>query len=113
MMKFTIKHNYFRSDLLRITVNCMGSGRLREFSLSNRDEVRAGYKTQKPAPNLPLPIQNVMGWFSIFQTVTSFGFGPYSFSSGLLSVTIKTNSQIPPISGISEINIIHPLFPIS
>lgn len=37
----------------------MGSGRLREFTFTDRDEARAGYKTPKPATNLPLPIQNV------------------------------------------------------
>ncbi len=41
----------------------MSSGRLREFSFSDRDEVRAGYQTPEPAPNLPLPIQNVMRFF--------------------------------------------------
>ncbi len=40
----------------------MGSGRLREVSLSNRDEARAGYETPKPEQNLPLPIQNVSNW---------------------------------------------------
>ena len=44
----------------------MGSGRLREILLSNRDEARAGYKTPKPAPNLPLPIQIVSGFNYFF-----------------------------------------------
>jgi hypothetical protein len=54
-----------------------------------------------------------MGWFSLFQTVTSFGLGPYSFSPGLLSVTKKTNNQIDPITGISPIRIIQPFIPVS
>lgn len=43
----------------------MGSGRLREFLLSNRNEVRAGYQALKHQLNLPLPIQNVMRWIYI------------------------------------------------
>ena len=44
---------------------------------------------------------------------TFFGFAPYLFSPGLLSVNFYTISQIPPTKGISDINSIHPLFPTS
>ncbi len=47
----------------------MGSGRLSEFSLSNRDEAQAGYETPKSAPNLPLLIQNISACF-YFSTIS-------------------------------------------
>ena len=48
-----------------------------------------------------------------YTVVITFGFGPYGLSPGLLSVAIKTINRIAPIKGISDINIIQPLLPIS
>jgi len=42
---------------------------------------------------------------------TPFGFGPYLLSPGWLSVHISTSSQMPPTSGIREMNSHQPLFP--
>jgi len=55
----------------------------------------------------------VMGKVRFDYAIISLGFGPYLFSPALLSITIKTSSQIAPANGIKTIKNIQPLFPTS
>jgi hypothetical protein len=48
-------------------------------------------------------------WHGGYSSVTALGFGPYWFSSGLLSDAKKTMSTMGPISGINEINSHQPI----